>query len=128
MEFRRKQINKLVISAIIILFLTVVVIGQKKENNGYLFGHVVMGTPNEVSGELLPGATIELLHLNKRIIIITDEAGVIDKKLPAGKYQLLSVKNSEGKLLTFSDKQYLCLEIETNKTTRFDIDVLKPTT
>ena len=126
MEYLRKQINSLVINVIVIVLLSAIIIGQKKENNGFLYGHVVVGTPNEEYGELLPEATVELLRLNRRIKIITDEAGVMDEKLPAGKYQLISVKNAEGKLLTFTENQNLCFEIKANKTTRFDIDVLKP--
>ena len=88
--------NRLVFRTILILLFAIVVNGQKKEKIGHLYGHLVLATPNERKGELLPDAIVELLHLNKRIIITADEGGVMDEDLPTGKYQLVSVKNAEG--------------------------------
>lgn len=124
----KNQMNNIIISAILILLLSVVVTGQKKEKVGHLYGHVVLETLNERKGELLPRATVELLRKNKKIIIIANEAGLITKKLPTGKYRVLSVKSAESEQLTFSKNQILYFEIKKNKTTRFDIGVLKPKT
>lgn len=125
MQYRKKQKNNLIIIAVIILLLASIVVGQQKENKGYLFGRVAIDDPKKEYSIPLPFVTIELLHKNKNIKIITNEMGLIDEMLPKGKFQLLSVKTKEGVLFEFVSDQKKSFEIKAKKQEQFNI-TLKP--
>ena len=126
MEFLRKRLISFLTITAIATVLSVVAVGQKKVNFGYVFGQVTIGLADGDNGEALRHAKVELESSGERITIIADEGGGFDERLRTGKYQLVAVRNADGKLLMIFHGQTLFFQVKKNQMTRLDIDVVKP--
>jgi hypothetical protein len=127
MEYPKRQNNKLIFTSILLLILINTAAGQNKNQTGYLFGNVLFAPARQGDyGTPAAGIIFEIRRKNKVTKVATNEAGLIDEKLPVGNYLLVSAKTAEGTLLSFKSNQYKCFQIKSNKTERFDIVVLKP--
>ena len=127
MEFPERRHSKLVLSSILLLLLIGKVAAQKKNQTGYLFGNVLFAPAQQGDyGTPAVGIIFEIKRENNITKITTNEAGLIDEKLPIGNYLLVSAKTAEGKLISFKSNQYKSFQIRSNETKRFDIVVLKP--
>lgn len=70
--------------------------------------------------------TVELEHEGNVILLVSDDLGDYIVELKTGTYHLKSARNADGKQLRFAPSQHECFKVEPNKTTRFDITLLKP--
>jgi hypothetical protein len=103
------------------------VAAQVSSHSGYVFGNAVY-TSDYQNGEASPaaGVVIKITSARKNSTIVINDAGVIDKKLPAGKYCLLEARAVGGIVLNFKADQVMCFRIKSAKSSRFDISILKP--
>lgn len=70
--------------------------------------------------------TVELEHKGQIMSLVSDDLGDYIEELAAGTYYLRSARSEDGKQLRFAPSQHKCFKIERNKTTRFDVMLLKP--
>lgn len=69
--------------------------------------------------------TVELDFRGQTIPLVSNNLGDYMVELRAGRYELLSVHNAEGKKLQFSPGQHRFFKIESGKTKRFDVMLLE---
>jgi len=70
--------------------------------------------------------TVELEYKGHLVLLISDDLGDYIEELGAGTYYVKSARSADGKQLRFAPSQHKCFKIELNKTTRFDVMLLKP--
>ena len=100
--------------------------GMLKQAVGTLAGSMAFVDENEKKWLAnAPKVTVELEHEGQIISLVSDDLGAYIVELPPGTYDLKSARNGDGKQLRFSPKQHKCFKIEQNKTTRFDVMLLK---
>ena len=69
--------------------------------------------------------TVELGHKGQTILLVSNELGDYIVELVAGTYELKCARDAEGKELRFSSSQHRSFKVESGKTTRFDVMLLK---
>lgn len=101
--------------------------GQDKKKTGYLYGDVVFSAERRGDpAKLASGIIIRFKYKSSEIDIVSNEAGLLDERLPVGKYTLVSARTAEGVSLSFAVDQYKCITIRSGKRHEFDIALLSP--
>jgi hypothetical protein len=126
MRYLKRNSRELALIWLSIFILTVCVNAQKQENQGYLSAEVAsVNHPKDESASFALWVVIQLRHQGNIIGLTSDESGVIDEKLPAGDYTLISASELDGTPLPFLEGQGLLFTIRKGKTTRFAIGVIE---
>lgn len=116
--------KKLIVIAIVV-FLSCAVLGQQKQKTGSLVGTISFGNEEtRTFTKFSPKTLITLISRGQKKIIISSEEGDYLPELPVGKYCIFSVESEDGEKLTLWASQGKCFKISSNKTTRFDINLL----
>ena len=117
--------NVITVLFLLAIFLNTQVVGQAQCSEGYVFGSVAIDDPSKEYSIRLPSVLIELRRKDKIIVILSNDAGLIDEKLAKGQYFLTAVKTRSGELFEFVADQRRNFEIRANKAARFHI-LVKP--
>jgi hypothetical protein len=70
--------------------------------------------------------TVELEYKSHIVLLVSDDLGDYIEELGTGTYYLKSARSADGKPLRFARGQHKSFKIGRNKTTRFDVMLLKP--
>jgi len=87
-----------------------------------------MAFVDEVEKKWLANAgkvTVELECEGRVVILVSDDLGDYIVELPVGTYHLKSARTVDGKNLRFTPGQHESFKVKRNKTTRFDVTLLK---
>ena len=129
MFMRFHDTNKLVrcLSLLVLLFSSSSILGVPGHKTGTLVGSMgFVHRGEKISLGAAPNVTVELEHKDQVVLLLSDDHGYYVKEFPEGTYCLKSARDAEGKLLSFSPRQYKCFKVRPKKDTRFDVMLLKP--
>ena len=87
-----------------------------------------MAFVDEVEKKWLANAgkvTVELECEGNVVVLVSDDLGDYIVELPVGTYRLKSARSADGKDLRFAPSQHTSFKVKRNKTTRFDVTLLK---
>ena len=99
--------------------------GQVKKSEGYLIGDAVyVAETRGAYGKPATSVIIEPKGNGKRYQILANDFGLYGINLPVGKFKLVTVYSTEGRILKLSSSQMKGFTIRKNSNTRFDIELL----